>query len=411
MGKLLACLALLAASVSGDSVADRRSDLTALADALRAHHPELRCGPDRESFDQRVTQLANELPDLSRDAFIVGMARVIAPLHDGHTQLGLSWDDAIGFRRYPISLYVFADGIHVRATTPALRDLAGARVVSIEGMPIDHVVERMRPIIHGDNESTFIDVLPSRLVLAEVLKAVGVAKSSEQAEFAFAVQDGRIVSRRLTPLPRSVTFDAIDARDASQPLPLYRQHPEKPYWFEYVESSHMMYVQFNSVENDPTEPFVDFVRRVFAEVERRRIDRFVLDIRNNNGGDNTLNQPLVHAVIRSDKVNKKGVLFTIIGRLTFSAAMNLAVDLERNTQTTFVGEPTGAAPNHFGETARMRLPSSGITLLYSTLFWQSSDPRDERRSIEPAIMTPLRFSDYREGRDPALAAILGISQN
>jgi len=26
-------------------------------------------------------------------------------------------------------------------------------------------------------------------------------------------------------------------------------------------------------------------------------------------------------------------------------------------------------------------------------------------------MTPLRFSDYREGRDPALAAILGISQN
>ena len=173
----------------------------------------------------------------------------------------------------------------------------------------------------------------------------------------------------------------------------------------------MMYVQFNSVENDPAEPFADFVRRVFAEVDRQRIDRFVLDIRNNNGGDNTLNQPLVHALIRSDKVNKKDVLFTIIGRLTFSAAMNLAVDLERNTQTTFVGEPTGAAPNHFGETARMRLPSSGITLLYSTLFWQSSDPRDERRSIEPTIMTPLRFSDYREGRDPALAAILGIPRN
>jgi hypothetical protein len=96
----------------------------------------------------------------------------------------------------------------------------------------------------------------------------------------------------------------------------------------------------------------------------------------------------------------------VIGRLTFSAAVNLAADLERHTETIFVGEPTAAPPNHYGETQRLILPSSGISILYSSLYWQSGRPDDQREWIEPALPAPLSSGDYAANRDPALEAIL-----
>src|SRR6267143_154269 len=74
----------------------------------------------------------------------------------------------------------------------------------------------------------------------------------------------------------------------------------------------------------------------------------------------------------------KGHLFVITGRLTFSAAMNLASRLEHETHATFVGEPTGSRPNHYGEAVTLTLPqrrnkgrfhdSLGLTPAFSELF-------------------------------------------
>ena len=44
-----------------------------------------------------------------------------------------------------------------------------------------------------------------------------------------------------------------------------------------------------------------------------------------------------------------GHLFVIIGRRTFSAAQNTVNMIEKNTNATFVGEPTGSRPNFVGE--------------------------------------------------------------
>ena len=131
----------------------------------------------------------------------------------------------------------------------------------------------------------------------------------------------------------------------------------------------------------------------------------VIDIRCNNGGDNTLLRPFVVSLIRS-RFNQSGHLYVVIGRLTFSAAVNFATQIERYTEVRFVGEPTEAPPNHYGETQRLVLPHSGITVLYSLLFWQDAGPRDTRPWIAPAIVVSPTFADYRAGRDPVLDATL-----
>jgi len=80
----------------------------------------------------------------------------------------------------------------------------------------------------------------------------------------------------------------------------------------------------------------------------------------------------------------------IIGRETFSAAMNLATDLKRETRALFVGELTGSSPNHFGENGPISLPHTGLHATAAMYWYQHSDPRDHRPWIEPDLPAPLR---------------------
>jgi hypothetical protein len=90
-------------------------------------------------------------------------------------------------------------------------------------------------------------------------------------------------------------------------------------------------------------------------------------MRLNRGGNNSLNRPLLLNIIKSAKIDQKGKLFAIVGRSTFSAAQNMVNDLERFTNTIFVGEPSGSKLNHYGDSRRITLPNSGMTVRVSTL--------------------------------------------
>jgi C-terminal processing protease CtpA/Prc len=160
------------------------------------------------------------------------------------------------------------------------------------------------------------------------------------------------------------------------------------------------------MQSDSAFSFAQFCDSVFRTIAANGSDRLVVDLRFNNGGDNSLDDEFIQRLVRAPTINRAGHIYIIVGRKTFSAAVNLAAELERHTPAILVGEPTAAPANHYGETHRLTLPHSGLTVLYSTLYWQSGDPRDTRSALEPSISAPLLFRDYKNGRDPALDAIL-----
>ena len=110
------------------------------------------------------------------------------------------------------------------------------------------------------------------------------------------------------------------------------------------------------------------------------------------------------------RVNRWGGLVVIIGRITFSAAMNLVVDLERHTRAFFVGEPTGSSPNHYGENGDVLLPRNPLRGSVSTLWWQSSEPNDDRPWVAPDIPARPSAADYAANRDPAVDACLAYRE-
>src|SRR5262249_1431803 len=148
------------------------------------------------------------------------------------------------------------------------------------------------------------------------------------------VHDGQAKQRDLS-LPadsREPEPTWVSARkDARAPEPLYLKQRQVPYWFEYLADKKLVYFQCNQVWGAGHEETIEqFCARLFHFIDTNDVRALVIDLRWNNGGNNFLNKPLTHGLIRCDKVNRPGKLFVIVGRNTFSAAMCGATDIERH---------------------------------------------------------------------------------
>jgi tetratricopeptide (TPR) repeat protein len=416
------CIALL----GGPAFAQERSeterwreDLRFMAGEMPKLHKNLFHTMTRQQFESAIQRLDERIPSLARHQIIVEMARIVAMVGDGHTNIAPTRDPKIGFRAYPVRLFLFHDGLFVRAAAREHADLVGARVVRIGTATSEEACDAARQIIGRDNEMDVKFFAPFLLAMPEVLHALGLVQDMENAAFTVEIRGRRRVVNlkpagpaEMMPPDTDTSWlsraDWVDARDAaSRPVPLWLKDPRNKFWFEYLPDAKAVYVQFNHVANKEDETVEAFAGRLFAFVEAQPVERLVLDLRLNRGGNGEFNRPLLLGLIRSRQVDQKGRLFVIVGRSTWSAAQMLVNELERYTNATFVGEPTGGKVNSYGDSRRITLPNSGITVRVSTLWWQQ-DERDRRRWTAPQVAADLTFEDYRANNDPALNAALSF---
>ncbi|MBZ0266735.1 tetratricopeptide repeat protein [bacterium] len=286
----------------------------------------------------------------------------------------------------------------------------GGRVLRIGNVSAEEAYARIEPLVPVDNEWTLRDRTPRTLTFANLLAGTGILDDTDACPIEVETDDGRRVRAVIPCSPHhdeSGWPTALQAAGTSPPL--YLQQPERSYFFTPLPEHDAVYLLFRAVRNDEAEPFADFCTRAFAYLEEHDVDRLIVDLRLNGGGNNFLNRPLIHGIIRNEKVNREGNLFVITGRRTFSAAMCGTIDLERQTNALFVGEPTGASPNHHGDAVAITLPHTGLVVNISSLYWQNSDPRDMRPWLEPDVPAELTWPDYAAGRDPALEAALNYA--
>jgi tetratricopeptide (TPR) repeat protein len=185
--------------------------------------------------------------------------------------------------------------------------------------------------------------------------------------------------------------------------------PANKFWFEMLPDKQTLYVQLNQINNKEDETLADFSHRLAAFIDANPVEKLVLDLRLNRGGNGTLLPLLVAALVKS-KLNKPNKFFTIIGRSTFSAAQFLINNLERYTDTIFVGEPSGSKGNIYGDSRRIYMPNSGITVRTSIYYWQDWHPLDTREWTAPHLTAELSSEDYRANVDPALKLITNYSR-
>jgi len=275
----------------------------------------------------------------------------------------------------------------------------------VEGRPIEEVADLMKPLMSTDNPMNIKSFIPGFCLNPTLLKGVGVSKRKEEVALTVKLLSGEV---REVILPASADLQTKPdwVRPISGPLPLTLKRRQEPYWFEELPEHKAVYLQYNEVRSDPKESLASFFGRFFLTVDQKKIERIILDVRWNGGGNTFLSQPFIKSLAARPHLGKSGSLYVITGRNTFSAAQNFTTDLGRLFEPIYVGEPTGSSPNFIGESIPFTLPYSGMRGTISDLYWQRSWPMDDRIWIAPELPAPPTFAAYKEGRDPALEAIL-----
>jgi tetratricopeptide (TPR) repeat protein len=364
-------------------------------------------------FDEKVKELNRSIPKLTNTEIEAAMMRLIASLGDGHSE----W---AGFVRpesgqtLPLKFELFQEGLFITATAPGYRNLLGAQVLAFDSHPVPQVITAAAPYLSRDNDYWIDAFMPQLLRYPALLNGMGIAHRTDQMMLSLKAMDGSTgnftvpvttdapyIWNQLPSPPGWINLSEI----SSKAVPLYLQKNSETYWFDYEADNKLVYFQFNRVL-DGAESLADFTERLGKFLDTHDVERLVIDLRWNNGGNTYLSQPLLQLLMSRQSINRTGHLFVIIGPRTFSAALNTAEAFERYLNAVFVGEPTGGKPNSPGEEWFFSLPYSKVNVSLSNLYWQSGWPVDSRWAIPPDIYTPRTFADYLAGRDPAMDAVL-----
>ena len=387
-------------------------DLATLRGAIAAH-PNPYAKTSKVALDKATDALVGQLGTFHDYEVVARMAALVAMLGDGHSRLELpiaetadlfsqhaKIDEAkiepFGF--FPIRLTRTADGLVVTRATEEHKDLLGAQLIGIGDKSIAEVETALRPIVQGDNATSQDYLLPSFMVVPELLTAVGVAPHDGHLAWRFRLADEKEISRELVAIHGGATlqWSALDE--------IVKPAPDSRHWITKLPDG-VIHARLTDILNDPHETVPQFADAFFAAAEATPDATLALDLRDNRGGDNTLDDAIVRGAIRAKKLWEPGRFFVLINAGTFSAASNLVTLLERWTPAIFVGEPTGGSPNGYGDPKRTVLPNSGLTVLVSSLYWQVSNPKDKRDATAPLIPAAPSVAAVRAHRDVALEVV------
>jgi len=414
-GLLLALIAMVAlvssAQARPSATSSAAADVRDLGDSIEQIHPAPFRSISRGRFEAEVDDLAARAPRISRDELLVGVLRIIASLgpRNGHT--GLFPGDPGNVRPlhlYPIRLYRFADGVFVVDAED--KGLVGRRLVAVAGTPAERVFELVEPLVPHDNAWNTRGMAPHYVLTAEVLHGLGIVDTAGAADFTLEAPGGERADVTLTPIPgpqyASEFADPLHGHYPSvlpsAPRPLYLANSGKPLWVTTLAGGRAVYVGFNAV----SAPASTVLRRIRRLALAPRTRRMIVDLRLNGGGDNTTYGPLVD-LLASKSVNRRGKLYLLIGRATFSAAANFAAEIDRDTRAVFIGEPTGGGVETYGDTVPVLLPSLGWYVYVASRYHERKrGPNDHRLAVAPDVRVELTAAQYFIGRDPVLERAL-----
>ncbi|MGB5648090.1 MAG: hypothetical protein WBM55_13295, partial [Muriicola sp.] len=391
-----------------------REDLRFLQQTVHKNFPFLFKKTTAEAFDAKVEALYEAIPRMADHEVLVGFNKIVASFEYGHTVLGY-WEGVIPYHEMPIVLYQYDDGIFLQGVHKSYKEALGAKLLAIEGMPIEEVLKLMRPVVPAENESFVKAYGIHYLTFPEFLHAQKVLKTMSTSVLLTLEKDGRQFEQRIEAVPferfpRQYGMvvpgeDWLEARDLCT-TPLYLKNLDKIYYYEYLPEHKTVYVRHSQIMDDSIQAIPEFYAEVFDFIDKNEVEKLILDVRLNGGGNNYKNKPIVTGVIANKKINQPGKFMVIIGRRTFSACQNLVNELHTYTNAIFIGEPTAENINFYGDNSPVTLPNTKMNAYLSFAWWQDKPQWENRPALDPQIATGMTFEQYRTNQDPALEAAM-----
>lgn len=379
-----------------------------LQDQLPKLHKNLFSNIAKEQWNNRLDKLKENIDQLTDSQVRVEMMKTVASVGDAHTS---TYTTAISF--FPFYFVWLKDGIFCESATSSQKDALCNKLVGIGGIEIDKAIEMVTECISHDNEYGLQDSLTYWLTDVDVLTGLGIIKDVNNAIYTFEDKNGKRVdvSARAYNSWGSVSWDKDDKYEdiiRTNP-PIFRSNARYNYWADYFSQYSLVYIQYNRCRNYTDYSFSEFINDIKEFFDEKTPSKLVIDIRQNGGGSSSVMAPLLDWVTTS-YVNKPDKLFVVTGKGTFSSAVINSVQLKQSTEATFVGEPTGGKPNHFGEVNYFSLEKAKMNVFYSTKYFKIYYD-NKVDALYPDDIIETTSEQYFSGIDPIMDAIVNGTVN
>ena len=404
-------------SIEKLSAADWQADLRFLQETVHKDYAFLFKKVTADDFDAAVDKLYKAMPGMEIHQRIAGIARIVSSFKYGHTSMG--WRQSpFKYHVAPVNFYWFSDGLYAEGADKNYASIVGAKLVKVEGVPVMQALEAVKPLVPSENDEYFKAYGLDFIAIPEALHAQGITKELKTTVTYTFEKDGKSFDQTITALegfhmPRDYGFttpgaDWLSGRD-QKTTPYYLKNINKNYYYEYLPDSKTVYVRQSQVLDDKEETIAAFYKKVFEFIDKNDVDKMVIDVRLNGGGNNYKNKPVITGIVECKKINKPGKLFVIIGRRTFSACQNLVNEFSNYTNALFVGEPTAENINFYGDTRKVELPNTGIPVFLSFAWWQDKPQWENADWLAPQLAVDMSFEEYKTNKDPVLEACLNFN--
>lgn len=414
----------------------------------------------RAAAEERLSRIEKASKPLSPMEFAVELCRITALADNAHTQCMPHYVGRIvcerfaaliakdspwcnlrepdfkvpDFTRLSIGFQPFGEDFHVVRVASESSDLLGAKLLSIDGKPI----ESIRPILRTFSGGTAAhrDVVAAGVLASpQQLRAVSLSKRDDSLLYEFSMPDGRKSQRRFT-------FSGSDSGKANEQsipaperVPWSLQEPDKPFRFRDAPEIDSLVVQLRQIFDAQGEGIAAFLARMETQREASGRKNIVLDMRQNGGG----NLILARDFMIQWPARVPGKFYVLTSRQTFSAAIASIGYLKQagGDRVFIVGEPVGDRLMFFSDGLPVQLPHSGLFFLpavvrmdYAKGCREYTDcfegvvaagrpaavsllvvPPDLKRlpisvgTLNPDVSAPWTVRSWMEGTDPAMQAI------
>jgi hypothetical protein len=343
----------------------------------------------------------------------IGYSKMLAELgakDDGHMQMSIFKNT--NFNLYPLRLYNFEEGIYVVDAIETHHDLIGMKLEKIGTMLASEIQEKIFELLTADNSYTLSAKAPFYMQISEILMEIGAVADPLMGDFEFTDYEQNRVSRSLIAINPDDYVDSaqlsltFNLPNEDQLLYLSELNANR-FWQTNFQDGKISYIKYNEVRefDYDGESLQNFVDRVGSQ-SSSNLERIIVDVRQNNGGDNQTFGPLLDYLNGIDETQVSIVVLTDAN--TFSAAANFVAEIDRITEAKIIGQTPGGNRSQFGDVIEVNLvDDTGFSVLIPSVYWSFGD-ESNNKEISVDNFLPNSSSNFFSKSDEVLQSALNL---
>ena len=370
---------------------------------IEENHIDMYFNITKEELDKYVERILNE-NEINNEYDLYYYVNVIIKQifgkFDSHTKIEFNNGDfylAVRFKYIDNKLYIIR-------VTDETKELLYGQVLKINDIDINILIDEIKNMTAYSTEEYLIQQIEMSLINGYKLKSLPSIDSNVD-EFEFEINNNdKIIKQTLT-------------RSEGKFLPINK--PKSNYSYEIINDT--MLIVYKKCREDYENQMIDFVKEITNKSNELKINKFIVDIRGNLGGNSRIINPLI------EFLNGKEVV-TLVDEYVFSSGSFAVFDL-KNIGSKFIGTRIGTTLNHFGYVSNFKYDNFFIVICNTYFYMDTTyeyenfkyadtkekfkELKKDKKMFIPQIFEPDYYckkgiEDYKNGIDSELEMAINI---